>query len=608
MTIDDPIENSYPTLEWYAGKLKTADAVLCHLLGTERAGHEEHNAKCSLLAGLARGFNKPLLMLAQTPFESPIDFRKLLLPHDTASECEKLVRTWIDELQERLPNRRPRRPDAQFFNADDIDLRGLPIGEPVAENERQKLDSYFVETSTYFRSMEEPVTIVVGRRGTGKSAQLLAMQNTLARDRRNHVCVVKPAGYEIDGLVRVLESIESRSERGYLVESLWKFLLYSEVARSVVGSITSRPPYYEPTESEAELLKYYDDYKQTLAPPFSERLDATLRSLVDVGTMDDPLNQRERISEALHSNQLRDLRDILGRTLSNYNKVAIPIDNLDGQWGTNEHIGPLSELLWGLLLVADEVVAQFRIEDHWRVSANVHLTIFLRSDIFALIQPTAPEQDKLPIQRIVWDDPEVLRRLIDQRIEFGGARTYDAQKVWDQFFPSDVMGSTAWEFVINTTLPRPRDIIYMIREAIDGAINRGHKTVTKEDMLDAREKYSEYVFRSIQAEDDPRKGMLQPIMYEFAGIPRYLTRSQIASRFNEAGVDPQYHEFYIDLLCDVNFLAIASNQGYEYAKHEADRTIKRNMAERLATDRLRGETYQVSSAFWQVLQVEQGAI
>ena len=602
---DDPVENAYSTLEWYAGTLGIADAVLCHLLGNNQIGHLEHNAKCSLVAGVARGFERELLMLAQKPFDSPIDFRSLLVLHETAEECKVAAHSWMEQLKERIPRRRRRRPEGRTPRRVGLDLRSLAIGEPVAENERQRLDEYFLETSTYYRAMNDPVTIVVGRRGVGKSAQLFAMQAALTKDTRNHVCVVKPVGYEIDGLVRVLQSIETKSERGYLVESLWKFLLYSEIALSINNLIRSKPNYYVPTEAEARLLKYYDEHMEMLAPPFSERLDVTLRSLADLGEIEDPLNQRQRISEILHSTQLRDLRDVLGETLCNYDKVSILIDNLDGPWGANEHIEPLSELLWGLLQVSDDIVDQFRIADHWRTAANVHLTVFLRSDIFAFIQPKAPEQDKLPIQRIIWDDPQVLKRLIDQRLEFGGTGSADPQDVWGQLFPQEVVGYNPWEFVVNTVLPRPRDIVYLLREAIDGAINRGHSEVTTGDMLDAREKYSEYAFRSILAEDDPRKGNLEAILYEFAGCPKYIGRHEIESRFKSASVDQSHYDFYLDLLCDVNFLAIASNDGYQYAKHEADREIKRKIAEQMARNASLEESYQVSSAFWQVLQIDQ---
>ena len=435
---------------------------------------------------------------------------------------------------------------------------------------------------------------------------MYAMQAALSADKRNHVCVIKPVGYEIDGLVRVLQSIIGKSERGYLIESLWKFLIYSEIGRSIHQSVKSRPVYYMPTDAESRLINYYDNHSGLLNPPFSERLDIAIRSLGDLGKIADAIDQRQRISELFHATRLRDLREVLGEALSGYEKVNILIDNLDGQWGTNEHIEPLSELLWGLLQASDDIVSEFRIDDHWRTAANLNLTIFLRSDIFAFIQPTAPEQDKLPIQRIIWDDPEVLKRLIDLRLEFGGTGSDDSTVIWDRLFPSEVVGISTWDFVISTVLPRPRDIVYLMREAIDGAINRGHRTVKPQDFLEARDKYSEYAFRSILAEDDPRKGLLEPIMYEFAGCPRIVTRSEIEHRFGIAGVEIYDYDFYVDLLCDVNFLAIASNDGYQHAKHEADREIKRRIALQMAKSNNLEESYQVSSAFWQVLQIEDG--
>ncbi len=607
LVLDDPIENPSPTLEWYAGKLNLADAVLCHLLGNHQVGQLDHNVTCALVSGLSQGFRKSMLMLVQRPFQSPVDYRGLLDLHDTAGECKLAVQKWTDQLSETIPRRRPRRPDSRASSQDNLDLRSLAIGEPVAENERHQIDDYFVETGTFFRALDDPVSIVVGRKGVGKSAQLFAMQAALAADPRNHVCIVKPVGYEIDGLVRVLRSIVNKSERGYLIESLWKFLIYSEIAQSFYHAIQSRPAYLSVSDPDSRLLHYYDSHKVLLDPPFSERLDIALRGLDTIGETEDALNQRTRISELLHTNQLRDLRDILGEVLSKYEKVSILIDNLDAPWGTNVNIDPLSELLWGLLQVLGDIVSEFRINDYWRASANVLLTVFLRSDIFAFIQPTAPEQDKLPVQRIIWDDPEVLKRLIDHRLEFGSQATTDASDIWRQLFPKEVVGIDAWDFVMNTVLPRPRDVVYLMREAIDGAINRGHYAVTEQDFLDARDKYSEYAFRSVQAEDNPHKGMLESIMYEFAGCPKEITRSQIDARFGSAGVNSEDFDFYIDLLCDVNFLAIPTRSGYQYAKHEADRQVRRRVAAQVAKNKNQEESYQVSSAFWQVLQIEQAA-
>ena len=601
---DDPNENQSPTLDWYASNLTVADAVLVHLLAEDQLGHLEHNVKCALVAGLAQGFRKEILMVSKMPFRSAIDYQHLLQTHNTAAECKQIMLGWADRAIKSIPRRRTRRPNEQAQIPRQLDLRSLAIGEPVAENERQRLDDYFLETSTYFRALDDPITIVVGRRGTGKSAQLYAMETYLRTDRRNNVCIIKPVGYELDGLVRVLRSIEHNSERGYLIESLWKFLIYSELARSVYRSIQSRPPQQPPTNDEERLVKHYDMHQDVLDPPFSERLDKAIASLVDIGGIDDAIGQRRRISELLHTSQLRHLRQLLGDILTNSRRVHILIDNLDAQWGPGADVDTLAPLLWGLLQVSEDIVSDFGIADHRRKPVTLYLTVFLRSDIFAAIQPQAFEQDKLPIQRITWNDAETLRRLVDLRIQFGLPSGDTAQNVWARLFPEEVVGRSVRGFIDDTALQRPRDVVFLMRQAIDVAINRGHLSVTEEDLLDARDKYSEYAFRSILAEDDPRKGKLESILYEFAGCPKIILRSQVEENFATAKVAPSDFDFYLDLLCDVNFLAIESRDGYEYATDEADRAVKRQIAGTIARGNQSEETYQVSSAFWQVLRVE----
>ncbi len=287
MIVDDPAENPSPTLDWYANNIAKADAVLCHLLGDQHRDRVSHNVKCSLVAGLSTALHKDTLMLAQKPFDPPVDYRGLLNVHDTASECRSAIEHWIEELRGTIPARRRRRPDQVLGEQEIPDLRNLSVGEFVAENERQRLDSYFLETSTYYRSMDDPVTVVVGRKGVGKSAQLYVMNAVLMSERENHVCIIKPVGYEIDGLLRVLQSIIDKSERGYLVESLWKFLIYSEIGRSLYQLINSRPPYHMTTEGEEALLQFYDSDNEILLRPYSERLDATIRSLTGLGEITD---------------------------------------------------------------------------------------------------------------------------------------------------------------------------------------------------------------------------------------------------------------------------------------------------------------------------------
>ena len=131
------------------------------------------------------------------------------------------------------------------------------------------------------------------------------MSRRLSYDKRNHVCVIKPVGYEIDGLVRVLNENMDRSERGYLIESIWKFLIFSELALSVYRELSAKPPYVSSTPEEQAFIDFIDSQKHSILVPFSERLDHVVTGLVGIGTLDNAKNQRVRISELLHNGELR---------------------------------------------------------------------------------------------------------------------------------------------------------------------------------------------------------------------------------------------------------------------------------------------------------------
>ena len=429
-----------------------------------------------------------------------------------------------------LPRRRRRRPLQVTGGSKTPDLRKLYIGDPQGENELLGLDEYFVETSAYFNALGKPIAIVVGRRGTGKSANLHAIQTAISNDKPSHVCVIKPIGYELEGLIRVLDENLHRSERGYLIQSLWKYLIFSELARSVFEEVSEIPAYIPLTPDQEKFMEIMNSNRDTLLIPFAQRLEKAVRTLVGVGNLSDAVQQQTRISELLHQRELHELRQFLGLVLSDRNRVAILIGRLDDPWGPGADLGRLSELLMGLLKVIEDIGDEFLHHDRWRKKVNVSVTVFLRSDSYALFEPFAAEQDKLPTQRITWNEPEVLLNVLDLRFEEAFDNRIDARDVWTGLFTSEVVGLPISEFILGTIMHRPRDIIYLVGQAIASATNRGHAVVTADDLVDARNNYSQWVLTLIQAEDDPRKGKLEAVLFEFAGAPKVMKLAEVMTR------------------------------------------------------------------------------
>jgi hypothetical protein len=486
-------------------------------------------------------------------------------------------------------------------------LRNLGVGEWVAEHEFGSIDEYFIETSWYYDALQGRQAIFVGRRGTGKTATMYAVENAIGSNRLNHVCVIKPVGYEVHGLVRTLSQNLGLAEKGYLLESLWKYLVFTELAMSAAAEIRAKPAHHvgQLAQPESSLLKFIDDHTDIIEPPFSIRLNRALLPLLDLAASGRPDEQRARISEGLHVSILRELRALLGNVLTTKKRVAILIDNLDEPWGPGEHVDLLAELFLGLLRVAIDITDEFRRADFWRQDVNIAVIIFLRSDIFFHLQRLHPEQDKLPVERVSWRDSELVLRVVDERLRNSVGRRWPVEDIWEKLFVSSIGGLPPREFIGRWSVTRPRDLIFFTHEAIAVAVNRGHSIVTEEDLYEARWRYSEFAFRAVLAEDDPRKQLLENVLFEFAGAPSIVTLQDVQERLTAAGVPDSDREFYVDLLCDLDFLGIQTRDGYRYAMDEGERRMIREIGRRAGRSARKRvvERFELNRAFHDVLQV-----
>ena len=604
LIIDDPIEFPSQSLEWYAERFLTSDAVVIHLLSSDYVNNQHHNLKASLISGLAIGFGKPTIMLARAPYQPPADYREWLEVHETAESCVKQINKWICQISDDLPYRRPRRQSTQDRALRQLDIRDLFLGDVVAELESDNLHEYFVETASYFRAIDNQSTILLGRRGTGKTAILYSIASQFSNKADSHVAVLKPVGYETHGLIRVLKEIRERAERGFLIESLWKFLIYSEIATSLKRGILQRPAHLDRTSDESTYLNYYENNLRILSPPFSERLDQALSSLEGIGGITDASKMRQRISEELHDQVIARLRYFLGTVLSGRQKLIVLIDGLDGPWAPGDHIDQLAELIGGLLEVIQHVPRDFGRSSSNLKQVDARIVVLLRSDIFASIKHSLPEQDKLPIERVVWSDPHLLLRVLELRMLYGAPRNRTSSEIWSTLFPESLNGMSCSEFMLNSILPRPRDLIHLAKLAVRNAINRGNARVMPDDLLTAQSQYSQHAFESILYEDDPSKGKLEEILFQFVGHTSTFNRTEIESLFDSAGVKAKDVESYLNLLCDINFLSVEAVNGFQFAQHEEDRIRLRSFASSIASRQERSEEYKISPAFHPVLGIE----
>ncbi|MGC2506542.1 MAG: hypothetical protein WA369_07775 [Candidatus Acidiferrales bacterium] len=602
--VDDPKESTVQSLTWYGVQVYSSEGVICHLTGPDRTGARLLNARHALVSGMAYGMEKNLLMLAEGNFLAPIDYRDLLHHYVTAAEAERHVGGWLNELEKRRYGRKI--AEHSFASSVKLatELRGLQIGEYIAENEAEPLvDRYFVETAAYNQALQPGYAIFVGRKGVGKSANLLKLVSEIGKDKRNLVCVIKPVAYDLEGIVSLLGKYKERDAKGYAVESLWKFLLYAEMAHAAAAALRKQSPGSLKSD-ENELLRLVDEKEGPLRGDFTTRLqrcaEAMLSSHADEGS---PEQFRPAISEALHQGVLRDLRILLGRILAGKTRVAILIDNLDKAWDKQSDFHSLTDFLLGLLSASARLPDEFKREDSYRQPVPLSLAVFLRSDIFYKLLAAAREPDKIVHSKIHWRDQELLLRVIDERFVSSHEGTAQPAELWAKYFSPTVNGAPTREYFYSRTLPRPRDLVFFVKSAISTAVNRGQPIVRESDVLEAEKQYSQYALESILVENGISVGNLETILYEFAGCSSRLSEAEVLARLAKAGVRTEDYSRIVDHLSSLAFLGLQVRPGdYRFAEDPPEQ--KRNLA--LARSSLRpGESlaFTIHPAFWTFLEV-----
>ena len=570
-------EHGLGSLAWYVGQIYRSSAALIHLLGPQRTRAQVHNARASLLAGIAHGLELPVLMVAEESFQAPVDYQDLLYQYLTAKGLTDHVNRWLDGLPVLGSQRRLGRVELK------IELPVQSFGEYVAEYEQDSLPDYFVETAEYQTVLRGGTSIFTGRKGTGKTANMLSAAEQLRSDRRNLVVVIKPASYELEGLLTVLKKIPDNDLADYFLEALWRYLIYTEVAIAAVREAEGRPAGIATGSPMDALRADLEALGVDKTDDFAIRLERVMgRLLEDIANLPDSVQEARRfLTERLHANVLPELRKSIGEALSRRERVALLIDNLDKAWERGSDYDRLSRLLLSLLSVSGRIGTEFGKEDAWRESVNLSLALFLRADIFSVISDYAREPDKMTRLQIAWRDRELLARVLEDRYVAarGGESTRD--QLWDEFFCTSVGGLATREYLLWRVLPRPRDLVYLANAAVMSAVNHRRGRVEESDILAGEEEYSQFAFEALLVESIARFD-LEDALYEFAGLDAMMDESLVEEILIGKGLPGGE---VISWLLRASFFGIEVRDGvFDYPDGEPgekrDRVLARRMLER----------------------------
>ncbi|WP_370126124.1 P-loop ATPase, Sll1717 family [Bradyrhizobium ottawaense] len=564
----DPDEAPRFPLHLAIGEVTSSAGVVLPLISSEILDHLKHNLRAALLAGMAHGFELEPLIVQFDDKPAPLDFRDFMETTRGRKEVEDAVESYCQ--QTLIRNQSPGLPRG-FQRRSPIEK--IDLGASNAENEQDRLESYFVETAQYAKAQRAQGAVVVGRKGSGKSAIFLRMAAEKAADVRNLVVELNPSSHHLSELRESLLGVVAAGVFDHTIAAFWQYILYAEILLKLREKVLPKARYSLKLLQEIQKIeKQFGLTEEMVASDFTARLEIVVRKLVSaIGTSKD--TSRERLTNLLFEGEIAQIRESIVRLAADFDSVTVLFDNIDKGWPTGglekADIRTIRHLIERLSRIQHELAREEIYFQH---------VVFLRSDVYdELVEETSDRGKYNPI-RIDWTDALQLEHLIRRRIQ-NSVEAADEEPAWVAFNTRMPNGQTALESMIANCLMRPRFLIDLCENALSFAINRGHQSLTENDVTEALEQHSLYLVSYFGYEVRDISGLDERIFFGFLGQGQLQTEEQIKAVVLR--VAPQAPtEKVIRLLLWYGFLGIPGGDGEAIYIYDRQYDIKRLEAER----------------------------
>ena len=203
--------------------------VLVHLLPERIADAPVHNLQSAFLAGLADGFGKVLLILQDGEEPVPLDYRDLVTVFLHPEQIDEAIAEFAPKVTEAMQENVP-------FSIDRVhtQLEKISFGASAAENEFRELAGYYLDTDQFQRAMRGEVRLVVGRKGSGKTAVFAQVRDRTRQNAKNVVVDLRPDGYQLIKFKEMVLKYLGKGTLEHTITAFWEYLLLLEICHKVL--------------------------------------------------------------------------------------------------------------------------------------------------------------------------------------------------------------------------------------------------------------------------------------------------------------------------------------------------------------------------------------
>lgn len=354
-------------------------------------------------------------------------------------------------------------------------MSGNLLGDIRAEQDGLMLDAAFVETSDYKALLENPDRcIVVGRRGTGKSALVYRLNKHWVKEPQTFCFPLSPDEDQVIGLRVFFTNFHNNFVHIKAASKLaWRYALYMELL-TVISNHYKLKKYIDTQDIGAHIVEWNKPKKN-----IAYKLRSKLRKVIDLN--DNPENIIADLSDCL---ELDVLEDILENTLSNSKYTyRILVDRLDEGY-TPDDIGVA--LVDGFVQAIIDLNAKFK--------GAVNALVFLRDNMFrsiALQDPDFTRNIEGQVLRLHWDDYGLFNLVCNRLRSAHGISQENNARVWNLYASKELKGREGFRTTLRLTLYRPRDILVLLNNAYHHASQQDRNDIILADVESSAKSISE---------------------------------------------------------------------------------------------------------------------
>lgn len=437
-----------------------------------------------------------------------------------------------------------------------MNLRKVKFGAPAAERDiKQGLYAYFVESEAFERVTSGQKTLVLGNRGSGKSA-IFKVFAEREREKGTVVLELVPEDYSYE----ILQSSLKREDEGAWSKhssfiAAWKFLILIMVMKQ----LTASGPSFKRGPAGRIYSYLRDNYTGMQDSPISMLVSYVKRiEGIKVGAYETALKTRKLASLYKLDEIEPYIADI--KELCNQRKVIVLVDELDRGWDNSEDA---KAFVAGLVQAA---MSLNELSDKFNVKVSLRQELY--DNIPALYDDAQKYRDVIEVIR--WDEEKLLS-LIASRIRYSLVDLINAsdEECWNTVFVDTLQyrQTKSFNYIVDRTLYRPRELIQFCTDALENTLALNSEPIDYQVLSHAELQYSEARVKDIASEFRFQYPGLLSVFEVFRGRTYSFDREELellclgiidgeykVHEDTATWLKGQDHELLIDILWRIGFL------------------------------------------------------